>query len=448
MSALVQWWEELGAAALVGTARRPVPPLPDGLPERPDASRETALLDAAALGGALRRAGTRTLPAAPAEPAPRDAHEPAPARAVQLLELLLHQSPVGPQLAPHLVRRWLEAAAARGRRAPHHVLPDLLDLATGTPDLRPAVRPVADARGAWLALANPAWGWVLEPEPEPVAPEPVDPQEWAARGPGDRAALLAGADEVLLEQALDDRAARVRETAQRLLDAHPGSRRAARMADRLRPLVRSTRREVEVELPLDPDPAGVRDGLTRPKRVGSVRGWWLQRMTAGAPLDVWTDATGKDPATTWRRITSPDVRTGIAEAVLARGDRDWAAAIVADVWRPDLVALVPDDLRDRVAADQLERATTGQQVVAVVSAVPVPWGPGSSRALLRRLGTEQRPALLLTQLGTKMALGLDPVTRPALEAWARTLDHADRERLSRTLAYLALVPDTEEAFSD
>ncbi|WP_034723140.1 DUF5691 domain-containing protein, partial [Intrasporangium chromatireducens] len=85
-------------------------------------------------------------------------------------------------------------------------------------------------------------------------------------------------DEELLERALDDRAASVREVASALLDALPGSARAARMADRLRPLLHQRgvrKRGLEVSLPDEPDAAGWRDGLTAPPRGRSARGWWL-----------------------------------------------------------------------------------------------------------------------------------------------------------------------------
>ena len=55
MTQLGDWWDDLSATALVGTARRQVPALPPALGAgRPDAPREAALLDAAALGGTLR----------------------------------------------------------------------------------------------------------------------------------------------------------------------------------------------------------------------------------------------------------------------------------------------------------------------------------------------------------------------------------------------------------
>jgi hypothetical protein len=482
------WWTDLSAAALVGTARRQVPPLPGVLgPGRDGAAREVALLDAAALGSALRRAGVRTRDPQPVEAAPDDRRTLPQQRAVQLLELLLHQSPVGATLMPNLVQVWLDAADALGHRAPHHLLPHLLDLASAKDQLRPGVRRVVDERGAWLAAANPTWRWATgDPEPATVGSEPVDAEAWARRSTevrarqvaqlrgsdpagaralvestwttdsaGDRVTLLSALrtalgpdDEPLLEQALDDRSAKVREVATSLLDGLPTSARAARMAARLSPLLHAKgvlRKALEVELPLDPDSAGVRDGLTRPKRVGSVRGWWLQRLAAGAPLEVWTDAARSDPEAVWRMVTEQDARVGIVEAVLARGDADWATAIVADVWHPGLLALVPSEKRDAAATSQLSRATA-QQVVTVIGAVPGPWGPAFSRAVLKRLMAEQDPTMLVSQLAVQLATGLDPVTRAALDKWAAGLAPGARERVARISQYLALVPTIPEAF--
>ncbi|WP_034723149.1 hypothetical protein, partial [Intrasporangium chromatireducens] len=52
------WWREVQAAALVGTARRSVPTLA-GLGARTPERSDEALLAAAALGGAAVRAGRR-----------------------------------------------------------------------------------------------------------------------------------------------------------------------------------------------------------------------------------------------------------------------------------------------------------------------------------------------------------------------------------------------------
>jgi hypothetical protein len=144
-------------------------------------------------------------------------------------------------------------------------------------------------------------------------------------------------------------------------------------------------------------------------------------------------------------VTDSDARVGIVEAVLARGDHAWATAIVADVWHPGLLALVPADRLDASATRQLARAT-GPQVAAVVSAVPTPWGPAFSRAVLQRLTSEKDPAALLGQLGTRLATGLDPAMRPALDRWATKLERGARERVARISQYLALLVEIPEAF--
>ncbi len=78
---------------------------------------------------------------------------------------------------PDLVLAWLDAAEARGHRAPHHLLPELLALATREERLRPVVRLVADARGAWLAAANPEWRWAVDAPATQAGG--LDAQAWA-----------------------------------------------------------------------------------------------------------------------------------------------------------------------------------------------------------------------------------------------------------------------------
>ena len=157
------WWEHLRATALVGTARRDVPPVPDLGTQPPDgAGREQALLEAAALGDAVRRAGRLADPAPDsAEPAPAESLPVAPSPATQILELLLTQGPVGPAARATLTVHWLRTAAAAGRIVPPRLLPALLDASTSGSLVRAAVRPVLGERGVWLAAQNPAWDWAL-----------------------------------------------------------------------------------------------------------------------------------------------------------------------------------------------------------------------------------------------------------------------------------------------
>ena len=429
-AAAPSWWQQTTAAALLGTERREPPPLPHdlGIAERPGGTPETALLDAAAVGSALLRAH---LPARPAgdlpEPAAPDATPVAPPAAVQLLGLLLDQPPVATRLRPLALERWLLVAADRGVRVPARVLPRLLTLITQQPDLRTATRPVIGERGRWLAGLRPDWAWAIAAEPAPAAAQDD--------------ALPAGD----LDAALDARSDKVRRQALALLDAAPDSARSARMAARLRPLLTPTgrlRRGLEIALPTEPDAAGVRDGLTT-TRGGSQRERWLELICAGAPLSVWTDATGKDAAHTWPLITQPAARAGVLRAIRARADVTWAAAAVAD--SPDLLAYLPADAQDAAALRLLQAAKDAAGVAAVVRHVAAPWSPALSAAVVDLL-RHSAPAAGSASLGLPtLAAGLHPSVRPAVSAWARTESRwgslpADLDQ------YLSFLPAITEAF--
>ena len=469
--AVDRWWHAVGSAALVGTARRPVPELPPlGVASRPGggapaaASRrawasggpETALLDAAALGSAVRRAGRVPDRAVPPAAAAEDAAAVATPEAVRLLELLLVQPPAGARLRDDLVLWWCREAARHGRRAPHRLLPALLDLGARQ-HLRAAVREVVGHRGAWLARQRRDWAWAAtgpDPGPDPgtepgswarlPAPERVEVLRRLRRtDPGRARALLlstwdtdpataraahlqtlarglAPGDEPVLEAALDDRAVSVRHTAAWLLDGLPGSARAARMQDRLAPLVTVSRRRgrssLTVALPDTPDAAGVRDGLDRPPPGTSQRGHWLQRIVAGAPLGFWTDL-GTDPADVLARLDQDDVRRGLARAALTRGDRGWALALLRHRWDDALLAALDPGHRERLARERLTTLLDTHQVVGLLEAVPGPWDLPLSSAVLARLAAGPDTQVLLDRLGPRLAVDLHPDSAPLLRRW-------------------------------
>lgn len=448
MSAEPTWWQQTTAAALLGTERREPPALPDalGVAARPDSTPETALLDAAAVGGALLRAD---LPARPAgelpAPAAPDPTPVAPPAAVQLLGLLLDQPPVAARLRPLALERWLLVAADRGARVPARTLPRLLALVTQQPDLRSAARPVVGERGRWLAGLRTDWRWVLDDEPSPGVPVRLSADAWRALPAAARADALPADDLDLLEAALDDRSDKVRRQALALLDAAPASARAARMAERLRPLLAPTgrlRRGLEIRLPTEPDAVGVRDGLTT-TRGGSQRERWLELISAGAPLSVWTDATGRDAARTWPLITEPAARAGVLRAIRARRDLAWAAAAVAD--SPDLLAYLPAADQDATALQLLRATKAAAGVAAVVRHVAPPWSPALSAAVVDILRHTAPAAGSASLALPTLAAGLDPSVRPAVSAWARTENRwgslpADLDQ------YLSFLPAITEAF--
>jgi hypothetical protein len=493
-----QWWREVGNAALVGTARRPVPALPAlgaaqvlARPGDP-VPREDSILDAIALGGAALRAGRRLDHAARPEVAPDDERPAAGRLAMQLLELVLTQPPAGAQQRSALLAHWLRTAAAAGRRVPHGLLPGLLDLATGHRELRRLAAAVLDQRGLWLAAHREEWHWATDAAAGiDVSAEPTVPaQEWARLRSPDRLAVVASLrardpaaardlvastwssdtardrrafleallvgldedDEPLLEQALDDRAQTVREVAATLLDGLPRSARARRMAARLRPLIDTKgvlRRSVEVRMPDDPDVGAVRDGLGKPPLRRSTRGWWLEQLAAGAPLEVWTEASGADPSTTLRQVTSDDALGGIRRAVRARRDGDWAFALLQLGWDPTLVEALPRRRREAVVLARVEKVTDRpHETAALLGHVDPPWSPDFSIALVAGLRRSKVGPVVVAHAMPYLVAGLHPGSLDALESWTVQggTDRALTTNLRNLLQFHSVQRSITEAF--
>lgn len=515
---LDQWWRRLGSAVLVGTARRPAPSVADlrlrDLPIRSpvDARPEEVALGSAAIGGALRRAG-RVLGADDLEvpTAPPEQLAEAPARACQLLTLLLEAPPTDAAGTEDLLLHWCAAAREAGVRVPHRLLPALLDRASSA-ELRAAVSTVVGERGRWLADRARAWRWLEQSsalqesidlieqtfgaarltDGDAGVTSAVDPHRWALESTTARAAqlrrlrgndpaaardLLATAwgrdsakdrrtllealrvglgpdDEELLEAALDDRAASVRELAAELLDGLPASRRASRMAGRLRPLVGETglvRRQLEVRLPDDPDAAGRRDGLTAPPRGVSARGWWLQRIVAGAPFEAWAAPAAR----TVQRLRDEDALVGLRRAAIARQDADWARALLdrgPDPRQPtaaELLGVVPPPERETRVLAALP-ATAPTALEPLLGVLPPGWSPQVSAAVVDRLAAlrPEHVGPALESLMPRLVRGLHLDSAPALERWrtrAQLLPHHD-SRIRSLIQSRTLRATISEAF--
>lgn len=479
------WWSRLRAAALVGTGRRPVPDItPLGVAGRAGSAEQRAL-DGAALGAALHRAGR--LPArvqAPAAAAAPDRLPVAPPRAVQVLDLLLDQPPAGLGNTEALLRTWLEACAGSGHRVPHVRLPVLLGRGEHATALRQPLRAAIDERGRWLAARNPAWVWALTGGEDVVGEDgDVDPDAWALLPDAERAAalqrlryrdadrgreLLLGtwatdpakvraahlqalaiglgtADTDVLESALDDRAGSVRAVAADLLDALPGSPRGSRMAERLRPLLHTTGllgRGLEVALPDDPDPAAVRDGLGKPPAGRARRGWWLERIVAGAPFEVW----GEDPGRVVRRLSQDDALAGLRRAAVRRHDAAWAEALLSTRPDPDLLHLLPAGRREQVVLGLLG-ATDRALLGPLLAAVPGPWSPDLSEAVVADLARRKHPYGHLDDLPLSR---LHLAARPRLERWqARIPESSPTDKaLRRSVRNLVQLHSLRETISE
>ena len=504
-------WEGLLAAALVGTARRP-PPMALGLDIAVAAGEggdpAAVLLAEAAVLSAYRRAGRlpgeapRTLPA----PAPRDERPPCSTTALEVLELILSGEVPIPGGVALLAGQWLDGATRGGCRLPARLLPRLLDLGPVSPALQATLRAVVGPRGRWLAGHHDRWRWATG---EPVDDLEAAAQRFATAAKGERPAILEAVrrvdaasgrdllrstwksdpaaeraallavlavnlcddDEPFLESALDDRSAGVRQVAVDLLGRLPASHRAARMAERLRALVRSVDAEggvlsvlgglrrriptLSFAQPGEPDAAARRDGVhdSAPAGMG-VSAWRLTQLVAGAPLSFWTQHLGLRPAEmvalaaadsqpARKRGTSPagPLLLGLESAVVAqagRADPGWAVAMFAHRPSSAVLAALPSGL----AAEQLTRLLASglgpsPAVAELFAACPGPWPESLGRAVLdryRQLGT--KAVLELQAALSVLAARLDPSTLPLVETWVVTLgDDQGLRRRVQTLGH-------------
>ncbi|HSU02129.1 MAG TPA: DUF5691 domain-containing protein [Nocardioides sp.] len=408
MSGLDRWLDEVATAALVGTARREPPPVPATLglvAEEEGHPPEDRLLASAAVADALLRGGAPLPPSAETtQVSPPETRAQCGDAAAQLLHLLLTQPPVSKATRDELVAEWLRLADAADQRVPWPQLPPLLDLAAARPPVARALGGALGERGAWLVGLNPAWAGASGDEAaqpsgdaDEVSARDLLETQWdtltaKARAEAVRSLRqgLSLADEPLLERALDDKAKTVREVAATVLDLLPGSARGARMAGRLRTLLRvrgTISRHLEVDVPDPPDEAGIRDGLTAPGRGGGPPATvWLAQLVRAAPLSTWTDVTGRSVPATLKMVRDKDVLAWLVEVVLDRRDTEWALACVEHgVPDPRLHWLLPQEKRTELLVSWVARPPAGRDLHGLLVQAPRPWPDELGRAVLQRL---------------------------------------------------------------
>ena len=437
-------WDELVAGALIGTARRP-PAIPEAgsalgalLRGIDPEDAEGAVLKAGAALGLYRQAGARPavdetpLPA----PAPDERRPYCSLAAAERLEAML-----AGRFRP-VLGEWLRLAAGAGLLVPPDRLPALLHAGSVDPRLRPAATDVIGERGRWLGGRNPAWAWATGAGGDDAgtwatgsrdarrlllarlrATDPAQAREllastWSTETPEDRAAFLAAFaaglsmdDEPFLEAALDDRRKEVRQAAAGLLRRLPGSRLAARMAARSRPLVQLT----GARLPDQVDRAMVRDGVVaRPPAGVGERAWWLHQLVAATPLSTWPEALGHPPARLVE-LAPPVLRQAWAQAAALQGDEEWALAVLdtqgAD--EPGLLRAVPHDRAVAVATDRVVENGLTPAVLDLLDHCPDPWGPQLSRVVVEQLGEAVKRPTRPDGRIVGLAARLDPAVAPA-----------------------------------
>ncbi|MEI6180557.1 MAG: DUF5691 domain-containing protein, partial [Chloroflexales bacterium] len=370
-------WADLVAAALVGTDRRvpALPPIGGALGEllgklAQGADPAGALLGAAAAVSLYQRAGwlPPTGAAQPFPPCPPDDLPECSTRAGEHLAQLL----TGTHAAA--LQEWLAALVAAGRTVPAALLPALLERGRTEEPLRPVIVALLGARGRWLADLNPDWDYATMPGDVSAAEvvtshwetgsrdarlallarlraaEPERAREllaavWASEKVDERADFLATfaeglsmADEPLLEQALNDRAERVRRVAADLLSRLPDSALNARMIARVSQLVRwvaGAKPQIELTLPEAYDKSMQHDGIVR-KPVSSGIGekaWWLSQMLELIPPDAWCKLWDVRPVQIiaarmpkeWRDL----LLSSWSKAAQRHSDQEWLEKLIA-----------------------------------------------------------------------------------------------------------------------
>ena len=416
-----------------------------------------ALLDAAALLTVAGRAGVRlargtALP--PGDPGDGTERELSAAGARALARLSGRDRPRGSAAsAAAVVGDLLAAMRDAGYVLPPPLLPDLLDLASRTPALRPAVAAVLGTRGRWLArhAARADWQEVADAgrpdraarrhqaarrerttlrcgasagaerrgylarlrDRDPGAGRELLADCWARESKEDRAGLLgmlgrglSAADEEFLENALGDRAAEVRAAARRLLGRLPDSayrRRAARRAaEALRLEGDGHGARLVACLPRVLDKAALRDGVESgaPPGWNDDAGWLLAQLVAGASPAEWTARLRMTPA---ELVALPvagaaaiDVRAGWRLAVArqaeadAAGLADWAAALLdADGLSVNRPPSVW--VPDATLAGLLPADARAARTVALLAAVGKDARPPQARRVMAELAGHPAP---------------------------------------------------------
>ncbi len=447
--------DELIVTASVGTARKApempalTPALDDALASLAGESPEGRLLGAVAILTRYETCGRLPRTAENAgEPAGEEVIAACTRRAGELLGQILAMPQGDTKVG--LVDEWTGHATRAARRAPHRLLPALLDYGAARKAARRGIADVVGERGAWLMRLNPRWRFEADAGEDPAAvwttgsrdqrvallgrlrgTEATAARElvrstWKEDAAEDRALFVAALarslgedDEVFLESCLDDRSKQVRVVAADLLARLPRSAFVGRMIERADPLLeftegrkggllrQGTAAAIAVLLPADTfDARWGRDGvIEKPEGKLGRRQWWLQQFLAALPPSHWSQRWKIDPAECIAAMTGEFAAVVIAawhQAALRHPEPRWVAALLLAAGKEgrgpmtlDLLNRLPDNARPVIMAELLESPRfTIDNVWHLVRVVDDPLDGHCTRALLGQLEAhlEQRGA--------------------------------------------------------
>ena len=453
--------DSLLQVALAGTSRAAKGPVRTGttldelIEKMHGVEPERALLLAAGARAVYRKAGLRPSTLPEAMPAPPEHVPHCPPRVAELLGQFLSEK------RDALLLEALERLRLAGMMVPAELLPALLSLRGAA--LRSALLPVLGQRGIWLAAQNPEWRWVqdyLVPDAtaglvvyqatweEGAPPQrltalrrvrtaaPEQARDWIVSAwRGEKAEFrremldilsegLSPADEPLLEDVLNDRAATVRTRAAGLLARLPGSALSVRMRQRadavlryetpkeqlwgLRRLASSLSRggqrgSLHVLPPESLPDDWIRDGIVAkpPQGIGE-RAWWMQQVLGYVPLNHWNNTLGASP----KELVQAVAGNPEWGAVILRG---WANALALDAGDAWAEALW-ESLRGQYGAEK----DLGDRSVA--------WT--SLELVMTNMSADQLEPLLRQELVAASGKPNVQLTRGGLEVSADTMSRA------------------------
>jgi hypothetical protein len=430
-------WKQLLSVATLGVTRAAPDPQalwPPGIAPLPAASAADTVLRAGITGYLWRTAGGR----APPGPAPQGQPPPAPARRAVPEAAAWRLARMLTGFNRELVPQWLAIAEGAQRELPVHWLPTVLPCLTQEERQQSAA--VLGPRAVWLGEQNPRWRitppapseelWtggtlderlqqlILMRQEDPDAARERLLQSWPSETPDGRAKLipalytrLTPADEVFLEQALDDRRKEVRAVAADCLLRLPASAHARRNEARLDTLITAGKSKglaLRIELPATLDKSGHRDGLeAKPPRGLGVgeRTWWLSQMVARTRPAWWTQrfncGAGDFIAALERTEHGPALIAALADAARLHPDPEWARVLcrwlaLGEEEAANRARHLPGVLSALSPAEQqplLEKLLAGpptpsHELLYELLGAELAWTPTATERALSRLGKE------------------------------------------------------------
>lgn len=456
-------WNEFVTAALLGTERAKLPPLPEELSEL--LGSESKLLASAGAIALWRRCGWKPKESAdtllPARPETLPVlNRTSAAHLRQMLDG--NYSGVLPE--------WLKAVAEIRRRIPFELIPALLKLARQRRELRSVAVAAGGQRADWLASLNPEWNfastvaedsWETGSRDQRVAylqrTRVTTPAEarvkiqstWKEEGADVRTRFLqtletslSMEDEPFLESVLDDRSKEVRRAAIELLSTLPESRLVQRMIERATLLVKYkpgkllSRASLEVTLPDLPDPAGVRDGLD-PKAFGhqkqlGEKAVLLAQILSSVPPVHWEKTLSAKPQDFLKAAEKQEfalaIGVGLGQASVHFRAANWAEALLDSKLErgpfvPDemLVRILPKEkvaewLLAQVNAGVLRKRDVSGNLIESLTRFTEPWPDPLARAVIQQLNEviHWHYRDTLAKLANRIPLRLIPEAIPAL----------------------------------